>query len=87
MSLTDQWLKLEGIEQELRRRIRRERLAISAAYDKQVVEINQETDRKVEEALMKLESERHALLQALAATTAEKLREHELLAKRMSVVL
>jgi hypothetical protein len=83
VSLTDQWTKLESIERELRTRIRRERMMITAEYERLVVETNTDFDKRVDDALTKLDHERRTALQNLADHTAEKLREHELLTKRM----
>jgi hypothetical protein len=84
VSLSDQWIKLERIEAELRTRIRRERMAITAEYERLVVETNQDFDRRADDMATKLEADRRNALQTLANGTAEKLREHELLSKRMN---
>ena len=83
-SLSEQWDMKEKIEYELRARIRRERAAIAAEYDRLVMETNVAFDKRVDAELSKLELARRADLKALADMTAEKLHEHERLAQRMS---
>ena len=83
VSLTDQWSKLEIIERELRDRIRRDRNTILAEHDKVWVDIQSDYAQRMSEEMSRLEKMRDADLQELTGKTAEKLREHELLAKRM----
>ena len=83
VSLTDQWTKLQNIETELRTRIRRERMAINAEYERMVVETNTDFDRRVDDALSKLDRDRHAALHTLSQQTETRLREIETLIKRM----
>ena len=83
LSLSDQWSKLQAIDQELRNRIRRERMMISAEFDRLLLETNADYDRRIDDATTRLDAERRTAIQVLIDQTAEKLREHELLARRM----
>ena len=85
VSLTDQWTKLQNIETELRTRIRRERMAINAEYERLVVETNNDFDRRVDDALSRLDKERHAALQTVSHQTEARMREIETLIKRMGI--
>jgi hypothetical protein len=82
-SLTQQWDTLAKIESELRTRIRRERGMITAEHDRLWTETRTDYDRRIDEAVAKLESERQTALRTLADQTAAKLREHDLLKERM----
>jgi hypothetical protein len=82
-SLTQQWDALTRIESELRNRIRRERGMIIAEHDRLWTETKTDYDRRIDDAVAKLESERQAALRTLADQTAVKLREHDLLKERM----
>lgn len=83
MTLTDQLNNLQQAEQILRRRLRRERMDIQARYDAMVVEINADFDRRIEYAISGLEDDRRAALARMRDSTAERLREHELLVQKM----
>ena len=85
MGLSDQWTKLQAIDRELRSRIRQEKLMLSAEFDRLLLATNADYDQRIDDAVAKMENERRAAVQALVAQTAEKLREHELLARRMAM--
>ena len=82
-TLSDMWATKERVEHELRARIRREKAAIAAAYDRDVLDLNTDYDRRIDEAITRFEAQRRTDLQTLADATAEKLREHDKLAQRM----
>jgi len=83
-SLTEQWGLLEKIETELRDRIRRERTEIVADYEARRVTIVNDYNQRITEELAKLEKLRDLELAELNEKTQERIREHELLAKRMA---
>ena len=84
VSLTDQWTKLEKIQSELSARIRRERMMALAEYERLVVETNNDFDRRVDDAMTKLDTDRRTALRNLSDRTSQRLGEIELLMKRMS---
>lgn len=84
VSLTEQWGLLEKIETELRDRIRRERTDIIAAYEARRVSIVNDYNQRITEEIAKLEKLRDIEMAELNEQTQEKIREHELLAKRMA---
>jgi len=83
LTLAEQLGTIQRAEQELRRRLRRERMDIQARYDAMVVEINNDFDRRIEYAVTGLEDDRRAALARMRDSTAERLREHELLVQKM----
>jgi hypothetical protein len=83
LTLSQQWDMGEKIMAEIRDRVRRERQGIIAEYDRGVTDIESEFTARIEEAIASLEAEKRLALRTLADNTAQKLREHELLAKRM----
>lgn len=82
-SLTEQWAQKERIEQELFQRIRREKMTIIASHDANWAKIKADFEVRIDLAVSQLETERRRALQALTDDTAEKLREHELLMRRI----
>jgi hypothetical protein len=86
VSLSDQWTKLETIERELRDRIRRDRNTILAEHDRLWVSIQSDYTQRISEEVARLEKMREADLHELTVKTAEQLREHEMLAKRMNTL-
>ena len=85
VSLAEQWNKLEKIQTELTARIRRERMAIRAEYERLVVETNTDFDRRVDDALTKLDTDRQTALKNLSRQTEARLQEIETLIKRMNL--
>jgi hypothetical protein len=83
LTLAQQWDMGEKIMTELRDRVRRERQGIIAEYDRGVTDLESDFTARIEEAIASLEAEKRTALRTLADNTAQKLREHELLAKRM----
>lgn len=83
-SLTEQWGLLEKIETELRDRIRRERTEIIANHDRRWIDIQNDFKQRISEEVAKLERLRDLELAELTEQTQEKIREHEILAKRMA---
>lgn len=83
VSLADQWTTLEKIDRELRDRIRKERVSIIAEYDRSVVEIENLYAEKISNAIAELEQEKKNELRDLVDRVSVKLREHDLLTKRM----
>ena len=84
VSFSEQWDKLEIIERELRDRIRRDRNTIIAEHDRLWVSIQTDYTQRISEEVARLEKMREADLHELTGKTTEKLREHDLLAKRMA---
>jgi hypothetical protein len=82
-SLLDQWDLKERIEAELRQRARRERTAIIAEHDRAWMDASADYDRKLEEATTRIENERRAFLSSLSKRTDERLREHDILVRKM----
>lgn len=82
-SIGDQLTRLQLVEHELRARIRRERGAIIAEHDRRWVDIQNDYAQRIPEEVARLEKLRDDELKELAAATAERLRENELVAKRM----
>jgi hypothetical protein len=83
VTLTEQWSKLRSIDQELRKRIRHERLMITSEFDRLIVATNADFDMRLEDAQTAIEADRRKALQVLVDQTGEKLREHDLLARQM----
>lgn len=83
VTLHDQWSMLERVDRELRERIRREKQELMTNYDRSVVEIETIYNIKIGDAIAAIETERREKLSSLADQFAQKIREHELLAKRM----
>jgi hypothetical protein len=83
-SLTEQWTRLELVERELRERIRRERLTLVHEYERRRLEISSDYEKKIGEEVSKLERARDNELAALTEEVERKVREHELLTKRMT---
>jgi hypothetical protein len=67
----------------LRDRIRKERVSIIAEYDRSVVEIENLYAEKISNAIAELEQEKKNELRDLVDRVSVKLREHDLLTKRM----
>lgn len=82
-TVTEQWAMLEKIDRELRDRIRRERQQIISEYDRNVVELENAYSEKIGNTVAMLEQDKKNELSKLAYDTADKLRNHDLLAKRM----
>jgi hypothetical protein len=82
-TLTNQWETLGRYEQELRDRVRRERLAIVAEYERLLVETKADFDRRKDDAVSQLDKQYTAALRLLRDQMETKLREHDLLSQRM----
>ena len=83
VSLTEQWMKLEIINREIRDRARREHVAIMAEYNRRRMELQNEYARNLSELTTKLDKDHAQAMEELEAETAAKLRDHETLAERM----
>ena len=83
VSLADQWTTLEKIDRELRERIRKERISIIAEYDRNVVEIENLYAEKISNTVAAIEQEKKNELRELVDKVSEKLRDHDMLTKRM----
>lgn len=82
-SLAEQWSKVERVGADLRERARKERQQIISNYDRNVVELQTAYNEKIENTVAMLKQDEQIELRRLADDTAAKLREHELLIKRM----
>jgi hypothetical protein len=82
-TLSTQWETLARYDRELRDRVRRERLALVAEYERLATETKADFDRRADDAIARLESERMAALRILRDDMEAKLREHDLLSQRM----
>jgi len=82
-TLTTQWETLARYDRELRDRVRRERLALVAEYERLATETKADFDRRADDAIARLEVERMAALRILRDDMEAKLREHDLLSQRM----
>ena len=69
ISLTEQWTVSECIRDELRNRVRRERQALVAEYDRGVTNLQSDYAARIEEAVAMLEVEKRLALRALADKT------------------
>jgi hypothetical protein len=82
-TLSEQWSRGQQIMEELKRRVQRERMAIQAEFDRLLVETNTDFDKRVDDAVARLDKDRRVAIQTLVDQTADRLREHELLAQKM----
>lgn len=85
VSLSEQWGKAQAIEVELRSRVQREKMAAKAEFDRLMLDIRTDYERRRDDALTILYKEERNAMQRLIEQTAEKLRELELLAQRMAL--
>jgi hypothetical protein len=80
---SDVWDKLKERENAVQKRVKRERWSIKENFDKTVLSINQDFDRRVDDALALLTEQRHRALSSLADRTAKELKDLDLLIDRM----
>ena len=85
-TLATQWETLGRYEQELRDRVRRERLAIVAEYERLVTETNADFERRLDDAMSALSKQRLTALRTLRDKMEDKMREHDLLSQRMQSI-
>jgi hypothetical protein len=83
-SLSEQWDKIQQHDEALRARVSREKTDIIAHHDRMWTEITVDFNRRVQEAMMEIEGKRREALRRLTDETAEKIREHDLLVRRMA---
>jgi hypothetical protein len=84
-TLTEQVVKMEQIGSTLRSRIRRDQLNMQHEYEHRAVEIRNNFERRIHDAITQLEKQRDAELQALTDNYNTTTREHELLTKRLGI--
>ena len=84
VSLTEQWAVVEKFEHELRERIRKERVDIIAENDRRWTEIQNDYARSLSEMKAKLDKEREAAMRRLETETMARLRDNDLLSKRIN---
>lgn len=82
-TLSTQWETLARYERELRDRVRRERLAIVAEFERLATETKGDFDRRIDDAVTQLEVQRNTALRVLRDQMEARLREHDLLSQRM----
>jgi hypothetical protein len=82
-TLSTQWETLARYERELRDRVRRERLAIVADFERLATETKGDFDRRIDDAVVQLEVQRNTALRVLRDQMEARLREHDLLSQRM----
>lgn len=80
---SDVWDKLKEREAAVVKRVKRERWMLQENYDKSVLTINQDFDRRVDDAMTELHAKRQTALKALADRTAKELKDLDLLVGRM----
>jgi len=79
----DVWDKLKERQRSVQKRVARERWSIKEEYDRTVLAVNQDFDRRVDDALTTLADKRRYALAALADSTAKRLKDLDLLIDRM----
>lgn len=75
LPLADQLVQMERIEHAIHQRIRTERLAAMADYDRAVVEIRANYERRLSDAIARMQEERDIELRNIGELTSRRLHE------------